>query len=256
MKKKIIITVLSIVCILCIAVAGITVYHAEKVKGFEPNSQEAIDYFADRSASGLIKDIKYFSDIEEMNLDLISALDGKITQDDAALCAKAIKSDRYPTAAKIALLDLCTNKDIALDNKTMSKMITDKSLDSELRPYIIGYCSEQDNDYIEEIKSVASDSNDEFNYLALNRLSGMNKSAAEEIAKQVIAEYNGTFSDRMKSALIIEAERVGGTGDDKEIDDFTNYCNKISSETDDSECRYSVSVALDAMKSAQPKVDQ
>lgn len=169
MKKKIAITVFSIVISLCIIFSAVTAVRAKKIKSLEPGA-ESTAYFADKSVHQLVKDLNYFKDFDNVNGELVFTLNDKISADDAEYCSKVMKSPLYLDFAKIALLDVCRKKEIKLDKTVMSKLITKKSLDSDLRSYIIGYCAAQDKDYREEIIKIASDKNDELSYYALYQL--------------------------------------------------------------------------------------
>lgn len=251
MKKKIIITILSLIVSLSIIFSIITIAYAEKIRNFEAESQESEEYFADKSVPQLISDMKFFTSIEELNPDLFFALYDKITIDDVEYCSDIIKSSFYSNIAKIAILDICREKEIKLDQTVLSKLIEKKTIDSELRSYIIGYCSYQNNDYLAEIKKVALDSNDELNYYALFRLDAMEKTEAENIAKQIISEYNGEYSDRMRNALLIEADRISTSGDVKEKNNFADLCNKIANTPGNEDNQLSISLALSKIETTK-----
>ena len=150
MKKKISIIIFSIVISLCIIFSAVTAVRAKKIKSLEPGT-ESTAYFSDKSVHQLVKDLNYFKDFDNVNGDLVFTLNDKISADDTEYCSKVMKSPLYSDFAKIALLDVCREKEIKLDKSVMSKLITKKSLDSDLRSYIIGYCAAQDKDYREEI---------------------------------------------------------------------------------------------------------
>lgn len=227
MKKKIAITVFSIVISLCIIFSAVTAVHAKKIKELEPGT-ESTAYFAGQSVHRLIKELNYFKNFDNVNGDLVFTLSDKISTDDAEHCTKVIKSPLYSDFAKIALLDICREKEIKLDKTVMSKLITKKSLDSDLRSYIIGYCAAQDKDYREEIIKIASDKNDELSYYALYQLRFVDNTQAQTIAKEVISEYDGTYSDRMKNAMMIESERLRESGDKEALSEFNNFSSKIT----------------------------
>lgn len=227
MKKRISITVFSIVISLCIIFSAVTAVHAKKIKGLEPGT-ESTEYFAGQSVHRLIKDLNYFKNFDNVNGDLVFTLSDKISTDDAEHCTKVIKSPLYSDFAKIALLDVCREKEIKLDKTVMSKLITKKSLDSDLRSYIISYCAAQDKDYREEIIKIASDKNDELSYYALYQLRFVDNTQAETIAKEVISEYDGTYSDRMKNAMMIESDRLKESGDKEALSEFNIFSSKIT----------------------------
>lgn len=227
MKKKTATTVFSIVISLCIIFSAVTAVRAKKIKSLEPGA-ESTAYFADKSVHQLVKDLNYFKDFDNVNGELVFTLNNKISADDAEYCSKVMKSPLYSDFAKIALLDVCREKEIKLDKTVMSKLITKKSLDSDLRSYIIGYCAYQDKDYCDELIKIASDKNDDLSYYALNRLSFVDKSQAQTIAKEIISEYDGTYSDRMKNAMMIESERLEESGDKEAVSEFNIFSSKIT----------------------------
>lgn len=65
-------------------------------------------------------------------------------------------------------------------------------------------------------------------YYALYQLRFVDNTQAETIAKEVISEYDGTYSDRMKNAMMIESERLRESGDKEALSEFNIFSNKIT----------------------------
>lgn len=128
---------------------------------------------------------------------------------------------------KVAILQLCTALNINIDYEKLTPLLTDSSIDFEVRRNILTNIYMKEDANIDLIEEVAKGADLRLGFTAIRYLWFLAPEKAITIADDVINSYKGGFNYQIKGAVMIKGLELFDCKNEKEINQFLTFCNSI-----------------------------
>lgn len=244
-KKKIYITSTFVV----IAVAVFIGIFATSNKNENVASEKiVVNELSERSFYELIDEINSFEpELEDTVLIYYGEALTNATKD-ATLeeIEKEIANTDNCTTLRVLLLQICDDLDIKPNEDLLNSLINDEKSDFEIKRnsmYLL-----DNSDKADELIKIARGDDDRLAFHAIKELMGEAPMKAGEIADEILAAYDGTFTFKTRGAVIAKAKALKQMPDAEETDKFIEICDKILQEHYADEDQSAVYMIMDAFK--------
>ena len=244
-NKKRLYIILSSVILIAIAVVAILMFSNNNLSfGKNDGNEQANQTFYE-----LIQKIN-ISETEAEDLALIEYAEDLLNASkDVSLerIEQEIENTENSTALRVLLLQICDEVELSPDEELLQKLINDENTDFEIKRnsmYLLEGESETDS-----LIKIARGDDEQLAFHAIRELLSKAPMQAGEIADEIIATYDGTFTFKTRGAIIAKANQLRLVPDEKEIDEFLALCDNVLQNYHDAEDKTAVGIVTHALTS-------